>query len=623
MEKFISAFITDGSLGLVNDDEINDGEKLLFLHSDVEAAAYKRVTELNDFLYKILGQNYDVPSVLHMVNMLRTFLQLNDVGVYVFDNGYHMVYCNGLEDLQLPSDMDMTGLSMNMFGRLLGLEIKQDQPKERFDLSFEKDQKNYFFSFVSCQEGGVALIYDISSIKADLNRILGLGKAMHYMWTILDASGDGIVVVDDQNRIIYYNTAYSELIGLDDTKREMVTTTSLLEDGRIDISISAEVMKQKKPVNMIQNYVSGKKCLVTGTPVFDEQGEAKFVLLNVRNYQELHRMNQKALAEYKKKKRLTLSPEKGLVFNSDSMQEIYSMALNVAKVDSPVLLFGESGVGKEIIADLLHEHHPERSKQNIVKINCAAIPKDLLESELFGYEEGAFTGAKRQGKKGVFELANNGTLFLDEIGDLTLDLQVKLLRVLNDQQFTRLGGIKTIRTNARIIAATNKDLMEMVENEEFRSDLYYRLSVIPIFIPPLRDRKDDIEPLIDYFIKEFNEKLGMSKDFSPDIMEQLTYYQWPGNVRELKNLIERLMVTISGGYITLDELPEEYKTGELKIRETILLEKNKSLQEILDAFEEQYLQEAFELYGSSYKVAEMLGISQTTAFRKAKKYNIL
>ena len=224
------------------------------------------------------------------------------------------------------------------------------------------------------------------------------------------------------------------------------------------------------------------------------------------------------------------------------MEDTIKLSLRIAAVNTTVLILGESGVGKGLIARFIHENSL-RNKGPFIKINCGSIPESLLESELFGYETGAFTGAKREGKPGLVELAHKGTLLLDEIADLPLNLQVKLLQVIQERELTRIGGTKPIRIDIRIIASTNKDIRKMVKQGEFREDLYYRLNVIPITIPPLRERKEDIELLIDFFISHYNKKHNKSISLQEDVIEALLQYCWPGNVRELENLMERLVVT--------------------------------------------------------------------------------
>jgi len=302
------------------------------------------------------------------------------------------------------------------------------------------------------------------------------------------------------------------------------------------------------------------------------------------------------------------------------MQEVFKTALKAAKTKATILLTGESGTGKELIAKAIH-FESDRSKGPFIAINCAAIPENLLEAELFGYEKGAFTGALIS-KPGKFELANGGTIFLDEIGDLPLHLQAKLLRVIQDKTFERIGGTKSIKVDIRIIAATNKDLEEMVKDGSFREDLYFRLNVIPIYLPPLRERKEDIPLLIDHFLKKFNEEYGKNINITKEAMEKLVNYSWPGNVRELENTIERLVILAEGNEITLNDLPfyirqeDDTRITCVKLKETLPSQ--------LELIEKQAIKEA--LKASNYnqtKAAKMLGLTKRQINYKIKKYGLM
>jgi len=280
--------------------------------------------------------------------------------------------------------------------------------------------------------------------------------------------------------------------------------------------------------------------------------ELQIVMDKALEFQRLHMENRQLRRDLKKQFGF-----ENIIANSEPMMIVFDLIDKVADSDSTVLIFGESGTGKELVAKAIHYHSP-RTDKPFVPINCAAIPADLLESELFGYERGAFTGAHRM-KIGRFEYANGGTLFLDEIGEMSPQLQVKLLRVLQERSFERLGGIKPIQVNVRIIAATNQDLEKALTEGRFREDLYYRLSVIPIHIPPLRERKEDIPLLAEHFLDRFNREANRNVDgISPEVLDRLTAYPWPGNVRELENLVERLVVLKHEGKIQTEDLPEKF-----------------------------------------------------------------
>lgn len=318
------------------------------------------------------------------------------------------------------------------------------------------------------------------------------------------------------------------------------------------------------------------------------------------------------------------------VFNSKAMKNVLDEILKVSRYDCNVIIFGDTGVGKEKVANLIQKNS-DRKMQPFVKINCGAISPSLIESEFFGYEKGAFTGANASGKKGYFELANNGVMFLDEIGELPLDMQAKLLRVIQDGEFYRVGGTTPVKTNVRIISATNRDLEKLVEEGKFRRDLYYRLNVVPIRIPRLGDRPEDIPVLVNHFLGKYGEKFGTSRKISESAMDYLKKLPWPGNIRELENSVQRLIISSKGEDITLMDvmrethgeifggpfmgIDEDEETGQEMDREI-------DLQTAVNEYEKGLIKHACEKYGSTRKAAKAIGISQTQLVRKKKKYGI-
>ncbi len=312
---------------------------------------------------------------------------------------------------------------------------------------------------------------------------------------------------------------------------------------------------------------------------------------------------------------------------SPALRRVFQMVDKVSRTDSTVLISGESGTGKELLARLIHKKSP-RSKKPFVPVNCGAIPRELMESELFGYVKGAFTGAYR-GRAGRFEVADGGTIFLDEIGDLPIDLQVKLLRVIQEKTFERVGDSTPIKVDVRIIAATNKDLEEEVKEGRFREDLFYRLNVIPIHIPPLRERKEDIPLLVNHFIEKFNREKGFSiEGVDEDLVKALTNYHWPGNVRELENVVERMVVLAEGNKLTMDDLPEKIKERRERPSESMeemlskieLPEGGINLKELLERIEEKLINQALEISGGvKEKASKLLGMKRTTLVEKLRR----
>ena len=309
-----------------------------------------------------------------------------------------------------------------------------------------------------------------------------------------------------------------------------------------------------------------------------------------------------------------------LAYGSSSMEEIVNLAVNLSKVDSTVLLCGETGVGKELIAHLIYDRSPRNNKGPFIKVNCASIPINLVETELFGYEAGSFTGALKKGKKGYFELADGGTLFLDEIAELPLEVQPKLLNVLQDKQVLRIGNANPKSIDIRIIAATNRNLQKMVAEGKFRKDLYYRLNVIPVEIPPLRDRKVEIPMFISYFQNKFQKKYALkNKEISQDIIKHLYWYPWPGNVRELANLVERLLIVAKGNMVKMADLPASYLNySQQQLLDRFTVHDIAPLKEMTKEFELAVINKAMEQSKNQKEAAEMLGISFSSLSRKLK-----
>ena len=311
---------------------------------------------------------------------------------------------------------------------------------------------------------------------------------------------------------------------------------------------------------------------------------------------------------------------------SRSMKAVMEEIMSVSKYDCNVLITGETGVGKEKVANIIQKNS-SRKVQPFIKINCASIAPNLIESEFFGYEKGAFTGANAGGKKGYFEAADNGVIFLDEVGELPLDIQAKLLRVIQDGEFIKVGGTEPVKTNVRIISATNRDLEEQVENKQFRRDLYYRLNVFPIKVPALSGRREDIPPLIESFIRKYNDKFGVEKDIDEEAKEYMQNHEWPGNIRELENAIQRLIIGCKGDTITVLDVMRELHGNKM---ESLSVDFDKEqidsgemdLASMVDNFEKNIIKYACEKFGSTRKAAKAINISQTQLVRKKNKYGL-
>lgn len=435
---------------------------------------------------------------------------------------------------------------------------------------------------------------------------------------------DGICVFDPQGKGLVINDTAQRITGF--TSKEFIgeTTKRAMEKGYLSKSITEDIIATKKTVTEVVS-IRGVEVLATGKPVFDGTGELEYVVVNVRDISELNHLKLDVLLSIAlRRKHEHIEPQvyamdvadihsTDVISASPKMQEVVQLAARVAKVDSSVLILGESGVGKEVVVKLIHENSA-RATQPFVKINCAAIPRDLLESELFGYEKGAFTGANQHGKAGLFESANGGTVFLDEIGDMPMDLQVKLLRVLQEFEIRRIGGTNDIKIDVRIVSATNKNLQELIAKGDFREDLYYRLNIIPIHIPPLRERPEDIRQLAHLVLNRTNQKYGLQRYFQPGLIELLHQYEWPGNIREMENMIERLVVTAEQDEISWSSLPFIINHPDLS--------ENYSLKATLEEIEKKIIAEKLQAFHTTRKVAQVLGISQSAVVKKMKKYNL-
>ena len=406
----------------------------------------------------------------------------------------------------------------------------------------------------------------------------------------------------------------------------------LVDDGILSRSATLISMDTKAPATTTLTTITGRTLLVSATPIFDDNGNIYRVITNVRDVSELNMLKQKLEQMEGLKKhfefqvrQIKVKESKELVFKNKEMERIVYQAIKVAEVDSTVLLSGESGVGKEVIAEIIKKNS-SRKDGPFVKVNCAAIPENLIESELFGYDAGAFTGARKEGKPGLFEVANSGTLLLDEVGDIPIYLQVKLLRALQEREIIRVGGTEPIKIDVRIIAITNKDLATMVDNGDFREDLYYRLNVVPIVVPPLRERREEIPLLVKHFVDSFNRRYNLSKSVDPSLIETLMKYDWPGNIRQLENFVERLVVTSSCEILTPQHLPKYFlSTGYGSGRsaeQPVSVNKIIPLKDAVENVERQLIEKTFNLVNSCGKAASILQVDASTISRKASKYGI-
>ncbi len=439
---------------------------------------------------------------------------------------------------------------------------------------------------------------------------------------VLESIDDGIVVLDEVGKIIKINSAFEKLVGISAIDCLGSDIDRVPEIGNIPEFVYGEIFRKKRPFNFIE-ILNGREILVYGNYMLDGDGKLTKIIITLKDLNQFNEMIQNLQVAkemtaryYTELEQITNKiNQEDMIASSGAMKRVVNLALRVAQVDSSVLIMGETGVGKEVLARAIHKCS-RRMEEAFIKLNCGAIPENLLESELFGYESGAFTGAKREGKPGLIELADGGTLFLDEIADLPMNLQVKLLRVLQEREIQRVGGVKVKKVDFRLIAATNRNLEEMVKKKEFREDLFYRLNVVPVLVPPLRERKEDIVPLVIFFLNKFNNRYSMVKKFSPEVIQSFLKHDWPGNVRELENTIERLVVTSDSNLIVPENLTENTQIADNNENSTMYL------RNVLEETEKHLLLQAIEQCKTTREMAAALGVSQSAVVKKMQKYGI-
>jgi transcriptional regulator with PAS, ATPase and Fis domain len=448
----------------------------------------------------------------------------------------------------------------------------------------------------------------------------------------LDHIDLAVGIVNQDGVMEHLNQTLSKYIGIDIKQYVGRDIHELLEQRVLTKSATLNALKAKKPTNTKVTYGSGVTVDWRSIPFFDSRGKIQKVISTGRDVTRIINLESELSSsetlkdQYHKRFNIleVLIEKDRIIYSSEKMKQVIQIAVRAGKFDSPVFLWGESGVGKEMIAKLVH-HAGNRAAGPFVGVNCSAIPSELLESEFFGYQEGAFTGAKKGGRKGLFDEAEGGTIFLDEISELPLGMQSKLLRVIQEQEYLSVGSNKTISTDAKIIASTNLSREQLADGREIRRDLFYRLNVIPINIPPLRDRRDDILPLIHFFLKMLNLKYGSNIRIANSLFPRLYHHNWPGNVRELKNVIERLLVVANSDEIgdTEYELVNQLNIqSETDPREDISVNGMMPLKNALSKVEEILIKRAYQETGSIEKTAKLLHITPSTIYRKINKGQI-
>lgn len=496
--------------------------------------------------------------------------------------------------------------------------------EDRFLLQFvQKDN--------SCKK---ILLNNIFEFKDVMQAWCEIGQSLIKLQTLIDSYDDSIMITNGSGIIRAYNKSFLKASGLENVNIINKSIFELEKEGLFPKSAVMDVLKDGEEHDSIVKFINGNEAIMSAKPLF-HNGKLIRITTNIRNINDLNLRYEKLSyniynnkKNYVKRVKLNEAIEELNLSNytSKKMASIFEIIEDIADYDIPLLLTGESGTGKTTIAKCIYLCKTNKNG-NFVHINCSAIPENLIESELFGYEKGSFTGADKT-KKGLFEEANNGVVLLDEIGDMPLSLQSKLLNVLQERKFYRVGGTKPIDTNAQVIAATNKNLKKLVSEGNFREDLFFRLNVIPIEIPSLRDRKEDIPQMIMQIVDEINLKYKSKKIIDNEAITVLKDYDWPGNIRELRNMIERLLLLSKKNLILKKDLPEEVLNSQIKLNNLTnfsdllgnnLIESGKSFKSIMSDIENVVLDKAIQKYGSIRKAAAELGINESTITRKRKQ----
>ncbi|PES66316.1 Fis family transcriptional regulator [Bacillus cereus] len=569
------------------------------------------------------------------VDILKIILTSIPMGIFVVDREKKIVNCNesGLKMIKstpekvmnVPAELIFNGEHINNVFTKGKTILNQLQITNEMGVLVDYSPIPNFDQSI---EGMVIIVQDLPMVEdmaMEIEYIKDLNKDLH---AILSSIYDEILVVNHKGELIRYSeTVINDFWGSNLKDLLGKNLLDLEKKGLFSPSVTRLVLEKQKKVSVVQETKSGRKILAVGNPVFNENGELHRIIIASRDITEATRLKtelheikkiseqyKKELDDFKNKDRFL----KKLIYCSPKMEQIINQAKKIANFSSNVLISGESGVGKEVIAQAIHQLG-NRSSKPFLKLNCGAIPETLLESELFGYTKGAFTGADKNGKEGYFKRADQGILFLDEIGEMPLHLQVKLLRVLQEQEVIPIGSTTPMKINVQIIAATNKSLEKMVESGTFREDLFYRLNVIPLRVPSLRERMEDVPVLAFYFLQQLNEKYNKNYHLTPDALNLLEFYSWPGNVRELQNMIERLVVSADDLVIEAEFVSKFLTPGYDFNKSKPVITRVLPLQEALHSVEEQLILLAMKQYKTTTKAAKALGISQSSVSRKYQK----
>lgn len=599
------------------------------VRSDTLIGNISRISKQENTKYFVAYENEKIIGIVTQNELLEAFFAgmslLESIKGIINDN-----FCLVKSDCKLDRVTDILEQDLNLSiivvdgsEKAIGIITKSIifnyfyEEIDRKIVNFTKEKKNIKKSDDQYIFGSRKL--SITELIDNLDQINLWNKELEQAF---ENSPNSFVIQDGKGNTLRVNKEFENITGLKKEKIIGRNVKEMEEEGIYNPAVGLLVLKEKRRISVMQKLKNGKEALVTGVPIYDEKGNIYRVVLNAIDYKELHIINEYYSKQKEESGKQNSVKDTTITYESESMKKIFQLINELKNVDSTILMTGESGVGKGVIARYIHENGI-RKKGRMVEINCGAIPETLLESELLGYEAGAFTGANKSGKPGLIELANKGTLFLDEIGEMPMQLQVKLLQVIQERKIMRVGGITPIEVDVRIIAATNKNLQEMVNKEKFRLDLFYRLNVIPINIPALRERKLDIIHMTSYFLDKYNKKYNKDVVIGKSILDMMLVYYWPGNVRELENAIERLVVTNPSVVIEKENNKCEvfnFNIGNHYYSHSNFVEDIIPLEQAKREIEKKLVKLAYEKYKSSYKVAKILKISQATANRKIREY---
>ena len=448
------------------------------------------------------------------------------------------------------------------------------------------------------------------------------------MEDILNAMPDGVFISDVDGTTLFVNRIYEQLTGFTLGELRGRQVRDIVAEGGFDLILNPEIVREGKPVSRVQTLRNGKKLMLSGIPVFDKNGSISLVRTFARDITMLDAMRDKLDEQHRQIRQIQASYTQieeeqqrsaQPIIESSAMHGVMRFISQVAATDATLLLLGETGVGKDVFARHAHNISP-RKDGPFLKIDCGGISESLIEAEMFGYEPGSFTGASQKGKAGYFEQARGGTVFLDEVGELSMPMQTRLLRVLQDGEFVRVGGTRACRTDVRVIAATNRDLAECAEKGTFRRDLFYRLNVASVVVPPLRERADAIRPMAMAFLERYCARYHKRLTFMPSALDSLERYNWPGNVRELQNVVHTLVITAKGTQISPRDLPSSIPGEESSLPfANEDFNGGRPLREIMADVERDFLIRAIKYHGSVPKVSKLFMLNRSTIFRKIRK----